>query len=58
MIEIAQMIIVVADHSKLERTALAVIAPLERIDYIVTGSTARTAVAAIPEKVRKKFVFA
>ena len=58
MIEIAQMVIVVADHSKLERTALAVIAPLERIDYIVTGSTARTAVAAIPEKVRKKFVFA
>jgi DeoR family transcriptional regulator, repressor of opine catabolism and conjugal transfer len=58
MIEVAQMVIVVADHSKLERTALAVIAPLERIDYIVTGSTARPAVAAIPEKLKKKFVFA
>jgi len=58
MIEVAQMVIVVADHSKLERTALAVIAPLERIDYIVTGGTARAAVAAIPEKLKKKFVFA
>jgi DeoR/GlpR family transcriptional regulator of sugar metabolism len=58
MIEVAQMVIVVADHSKLERTALAVIAPLERIDYIVTGSMARPAVAAIPEKLKKKFVFA
>ena len=45
MIEVAQMVIVVADHSKLERAALAVIAPLERVDYIVTGSTARPAVA-------------
>ena len=58
MIEIAQMVIVVADHSKLERTALSVIAPLERIDCIVTGSAARTAVAAIPERLKKKFVFA
>lgn len=58
MIEVAQMVIVVADHSKLERTALAVIAPLERIDYIVTGGIARAAVAAIPEKLKKKFVFA
>ncbi len=37
MIEIAQMVVVVADHSKLQRTALAVIAPLARIDHIVTG---------------------
>lgn len=58
MIEIAQMVIVVADHSKLERTALSVIAPLERIDCIVTGAAARTAVAAIPERLKKKFVFA
>ena len=56
MIEIAQMVIVVADHTKLERTALSVIAPLERIDYIVTGGAARTAVAALPEKLKKKFV--
>ncbi len=58
MIEIAQMVIVVADHAKLDRTALAVIATLERIDYIVTGAAARTAVAAIPEKLKKKFVLA
>lgn len=56
MIEIAQMVIVVADHTKLERSALSVIAPLERIDYIVTGGAARAAVAAIPEKLKKKFV--
>lgn len=58
MIEIAQVVVVVADHSKLERTALAVIAPLARVDHIVTGSEARAAVAGIPEKLRKKFVFA
>lgn len=58
MIEIAQVVIVVTDHSKLERSALSVIAPLERIDYIVTGTTTRTAVAAIPQKLKKKFVFA
>jgi DeoR/GlpR family transcriptional regulator of sugar metabolism len=58
MIEIAQVVIVVTDHSKLERSALSVIAPLERIDYIVTGGTARTAVSAIPQKLKKKFVFA
>jgi DeoR/GlpR family transcriptional regulator of sugar metabolism len=58
MIEIAQTVLVVADHSKLERTALSVIAPLERIDHIVTGIEARAAVAAVPEKLKKKFVFA
>lgn len=58
MIEIAQVVVVVADHSKLERTALSVIAPLARVDRIVTGSEARPAVAGIPEKLRKKFVFA
>jgi len=58
MIEIAQTVVVVADHSKLERTALSVISPLERIDHIVTGVEARVAVAGIPEKLRKKFVFA
>ena len=58
MIEIAQTVLVVADHSKLERTALSVMAPLERIDHIVTGIEARAAVAAVPEKLKKKFVFA
>jgi DeoR/GlpR family transcriptional regulator of sugar metabolism len=58
MIEIAQTAVVVADHSKLERTALSVIAPLEQIDHIVTGTEARAVVAAIPEKLKKKFVLA
>jgi len=58
MIEIAQVVVVVADHSKLKRTALSVIAPLENIDHIVTGVEARTAVAAVPKKLQKKFVFA
>ena len=58
MIEIAQMVVVVADHSKFERTALSVIAPLERISHVVTGTEARAAVAGIPDKARRKFVFA
>jgi DeoR/GlpR family transcriptional regulator of sugar metabolism len=58
MIDIAQTVVVVADHSKLERTALSVIAPLERIDHIVTGVEARAAVAGIAKKLKKKFVFA
>lgn len=58
MIEIAQMVIVVADHSKFGRTALTVIAPMAHIDYIVTDGAARPAVAALPEKLKKKFVLA
>ena len=58
MIEIAQMVIVVADHSKFGRTALTVIAPVAHLDYIITDVAARSAVAAIPEKLKKKFVFA
>lgn len=58
MMEIAQTTIVVADHSKFGRTALTVIAPLARIDYIVTGSAARSVVAAIAPKLKNKFVFA
>ncbi len=58
MIEIAQMVIVVADHSKFGRTALTVIAPVARIDYLVSGGATRPVVAALPEKLKKKFVFA
>ena len=57
MIEIAQMVIVVADHSKLARTALSVIAPLDSIDRIVTGSEARMAVDGLAERLKKKFLF-
>jgi len=58
MIDIAQSVIVVADHSKFERTALSVIAPLDRIDHVVTGWEARPHVVALPDKTKKKFVFA
>jgi len=58
MIEIAQTVIVVADHSKFQRTALSAIAPLDQVDYIVTNSEAREQLPTQPDKIRKKFVFA
>ncbi|GGH31760.1 transcriptional repressor AccR [Alsobacter metallidurans] len=58
MIEVAQSVIVVADHSKFDRTSLAVIAPLERVDYVVTDNAARGLVAGLQDKTKKKFVFA
>ncbi len=58
MIEVARTVIVVADHSKFGRTALSVIAPLEAVDYIVTDSASRSAVASMSEKFKKKLVFA
>lgn len=57
MIESAQMAVVVADHSKLDRTALAVIAPLERVDYVVTGAVGRRALAGSGDPRADKFVF-
>lgn len=58
MIEIAQESIVVADHSKFDRTALTVIAPLESLDYLVTDAATRGSVASLPENLRRKFIFA
>ncbi len=58
MIEVAQTVIVVADHSKFGRTALNVVAPLEDIDYVVTNSETRPLVSNASEKLRKKIVFA
>jgi DeoR/GlpR family transcriptional regulator of sugar metabolism len=58
MIEIAQTVIVVADHSKFQRTALSAIAPLEDVDYIVTNSETQDHLPPQPEKIRKKLVFA
>ena len=58
MIDVAQIVVVVADHTKFERTALSVIAPLERIDYVVTDALTRPLIAALPEKLKKKFMFA
>jgi DeoR/GlpR family transcriptional regulator of sugar metabolism len=58
MIEVAQSVLVVADHSKFDRTALSVIAPLDRIDYVVTNGETRNRLSSLPEKIRRKFVFA
>lgn len=58
MIEIAQTVIVVADHSKFGRSALAVITDLEAIDYLVTNAAARTFLDDIPAALRGKMIFA
>ena len=58
MIDVARSVIVVADYSKFTRAALSVIASLDRVDHIVTDEAARSIVAAAPEKLKKKFIFA
>jgi DeoR/GlpR family transcriptional regulator of sugar metabolism len=57
MIDVAQMTIVVADHSKFNRTALAVIAPIDRIDYVVTDNESRRELSAVSAKLKDKFIF-
>lgn len=58
MMEIAQDVIVVADHSKFVRNALAVIAPLENVDLVVTDRGAADQVAELPDVLQRKFMFA
>lgn len=58
MIEIAQEVIVVADHSKFTRNALTVIAPLEAVSHIVTDTACRDYLGDIPDSLRRKFIFA
>ncbi len=58
MIEIAQEVIVVADHSKFTRNALTVIAPLADVNRIVTDTACRDRLGDIPDALRRKFVFA
>lgn len=58
MIEIAQTAIVVADHTKFERSALSVIAPLGDIDWFVTDSATKPVLSSVPATLRKKFIFA
>ncbi|RST83876.1 DeoR/GlpR transcriptional regulator [Aquibium carbonis] len=58
MIEIAQTVIVVADHSKFERGALAVIAALDAIDYVVTNTATRALLDDMPAALRGKMIFA
>jgi DeoR/GlpR family transcriptional regulator of sugar metabolism len=57
MIEIARTVIVVADHSKFQRSALSVIAPLEMIDHIVTDDTVRPMLATASKEIQSKFIF-
>lgn len=57
MIEVARTVIVAADHSKFDRAALSVIAPLEKVDHIVTDEATRAFVRSLPAKQRAKFIF-
>lgn len=57
MIEIAQTVIVVADNSKFDRSALSVIAPLSKIDHIVTDENTRPLTASLPSDLQAKFIF-
>lgn len=58
MIEMAHHRIVVADHSKFDRASLSVIAPLARIDYVVTDEATRPTVSGADAETRRKFIFA
>ncbi len=57
MIEIARSVIVVADNSKFDRTALSVIAPLGDIDHIVTDEKTKPLVASLSRELKAKFIF-
>jgi DeoR/GlpR family transcriptional regulator of sugar metabolism len=58
MIEIARTVIIVADHSKFQRSALSVIAPLDLVDHIVTDEATRPMMMRVPKEVQSKFIFA
>lgn len=57
MIEIARTVIVVADNSKFDRTALSIIAPLGDIDHIVTDEKTRPLAAMLSSELQAKFIF-
>jgi DeoR family transcriptional regulator, repressor of opine catabolism and conjugal transfer len=58
MIEVSSRIIVVADHTKLTKSSLAVTTKIEDVAVIVTDVGARSIIETAPEKLRRKFVFA
>ncbi len=58
MIDIAQEVIVVADHSKFTRSALTVIAPLDAVDRVITDTACRDCLGDIPDALRRRFIFA
>lgn len=57
MIEIAQTVIVVADNSKFDRSALSVIAPLSAIDHVVTDENTRPFTKSLSGELQAKFIF-
>jgi DeoR/GlpR family transcriptional regulator of sugar metabolism len=57
MIEIARTVIVVADHSKFDRTALSVIASLRQVDHIVTNEKTKELTRSLSSDLRSKFIF-
>jgi DeoR/GlpR family transcriptional regulator of sugar metabolism len=58
MIETAQQVIVLADHSKFTKSAMSVIAPLTEVDLIVTDGATRAQAADLPDTLLKKIIFA
>jgi DeoR/GlpR family transcriptional regulator of sugar metabolism len=58
MIEIAQKVIVLADHSKFTKSAMSVIASLDDVDLIVTDSGTRKLAADASERLQTKILFA
>ncbi|MCL4068018.1 DeoR/GlpR family DNA-binding transcription regulator [Pseudomonas sp. GX19020] len=58
MIEIAQKVVVVADHSKFTRSALSVIAPLSAVDHIVTDTATRGVLGDVSPDIAAKLIFA
>ena len=57
MMEIAQKTIVVADHSKFERSALSVTASWNELDHIITDKATRTILQDLPLDIEQKFIF-
>jgi DeoR/GlpR family transcriptional regulator of sugar metabolism len=58
MIEIAQKVIVLADHSKFSKSAMSVIASLDDVDLIITDTGARKFASEASEALQKKIIFA
>lgn len=58
MMAVSSRVIVVADYSKFTKSSLSVTAKIEDVNVIVTDANARSMLDGVPEKTRKKFVFA
>lgn len=58
MIDVANRVIVVADHTKFGKSSLSVTTKIEDVGVIVTDVGARSIIETAPEKLRRKFVIA